>query len=83
MLLHKQCVSIRIAFTDGSINMGEVILFPIGKNRKLQKELLFAQKLRCPECNKLKEDDWFITYKDKTYLCVDCSYEMGENEHET
>ena len=60
------------------IVMGEVIAFPIGKNKKLQEELLFAQKLRCPECNKLKEDDWFITYKDDTYICVDCSYEQGE-----
>ena len=83
MLLHKQCVSIRIVFTDGSTSMGEVILFPIGKNKKLQKELLFAQELRCPECNKLKEDDWFITYNNGTYICVDCSYERGENEHET
>ncbi len=58
--------------------MGEVIAFPLDKNKKLQEELLFAQKLRCPEYNKLKEDDWFITYKDNTYLCVDCSYERGE-----
>ena len=41
------------------IVMGEVIAFPIGKNKKLQEELLFAQKLRCPECNKLKEDGTF------------------------
>jgi DNA-directed RNA polymerase subunit RPC12/RpoP len=58
--------------------MGEVIAFPLDKNKKLQEELLFAQKLRCPECGKLKEDDWFIAYKDNTYLCVDCSYERGE-----
>ena len=58
--------------------MGEVIAFPLDKNKKLQEELLFAQKLRCPECGKLNEDDWFITYKDKSYLCVDCSYERGE-----
>ena len=79
MLLHKQCVSIRTAFIDGSTSMGEVILL-YRKNKKLQKELLFAQKTAVVQSsNKLKEDDWFITYKDKTYLCVDCSYEMGEN----
>ena len=59
--------------------MGEVIAFTLkDSKKKFEKELLFAQKLRCPECNKLKEDDWFITYKDQSYICVDCSYERGE-----
>ena len=63
--------------------MGEVIAFPIGKNKKMQEDLGFAQKLRCPQCQKLKEDDWFYTYKNGKYLCVDCSYENGDNEYET
>ena len=62
--------------------MGEVIQFPLKhltfRIYDKKEEVLFAQKLRCPECGKLKEDDWFITYKDKSYLCVDCSYERGE-----
>ena len=79
MLLQKQFVLIHIVFIDGSIDMGEVIAFPLkDSKKKFEKELLFAQKLRCPKCNKLKEDDWFITYKDQSYICVDCSYEQGE-----
>mgnify|MGYP003133991955 CR=1 FL=1 len=67
---------------DKGIVMGEVIQFPLKhltfRIYDKKEELLFAQRLRCPECNKLKEDDWFITYKDDTYICVDCSYEQGE-----
>ena len=81
MLLHKQCVSIRTAFIDGSTSMGGNII----SYREEQEATkgAFACKNCVVQSNKLKEDDWFITYKDKTYLCVDCSYEMGENEHET
>jgi hypothetical protein len=63
--------------------MGEVISFPLKRNKKQEELLSFAQKLRCPNCNELKEDDWFIVYKNKSYICVDCSYEKGDNEYET
>ena len=54
--------------------MGEVIVFPLRhltfRMYDKKEELIFSQKLRCPECNNLKEDDWFITYKDQTFISL-------------
>tara|TARA_R110000824_G_scaffold339_4_gene2509 strand:- start:1473 stop:1661 length:189 start_codon:yes stop_codon:yes gene_type:complete len=61
--------------------MGEVIKFPLKikfpiKDR--EHDLMSAQKLRCPDCGNIKEEEWFALYNDDTYKCLDCSYEKGE-----
>tara|TARA_R110000822_G_C15077411_1_gene469271 strand:+ start:5 stop:199 length:195 start_codon:yes stop_codon:yes gene_type:complete len=59
--------------------MGEVIAFPLKfltfRMYDKNKELISAQKLRCPKCYKFKEEGWFILYNNNTFVCVDCSHE--------